>query len=40
MRADLPLAVALMPPLGLGLFAHTSFNYKCFGLLLATLCHE
>jgi hypothetical protein len=40
MQSDLPLAVALMPPLGLGLFAHTSFKYMCFGLLLSILCHE
>jgi hypothetical protein len=40
MRIDPPLAVALIPPLGLGLFAHTSFKYLCFGLLLAVLTHE
>ena len=39
MRTDPSLAVALMPPLGLGLFAHTSFKYMCFGLLLTILCH-
>jgi hypothetical protein len=38
-RIDPPLAAALMPPLGLGLFAHTSFKYLCFGLLLAALDH-
>jgi hypothetical protein len=40
MRFDLPLAVALLPPLGLGLLAHTSFKYMCFGLLLTLLNHE
>ena len=40
MRTDPSLAVALIPPLGLGLFAHTSFKYMCFGLLLAALSHE
>jgi hypothetical protein len=39
MRTDPSLAVALIPPLGLGLFAHTSFKYMCFGLLLAALSH-
>jgi hypothetical protein len=39
MRTDPSLAVALIPPLGLGLFAHTSFKYLCFGLLLTALCH-
>ena len=39
MRTDPSLAVALIPPLGLGLFAHTSFKYLCFGLLLAVVCH-
>lgn len=40
MRADAPMAIALLPPLGLGLFAHTSFKYLCFGLLLSILNHE
>ena len=40
MRIDPPLAVALIPPLGLGLFAHTSFKYMCFRLLLAVVNHE
>ncbi|EWY38838.1 membrane protein [Skermanella stibiiresistens SB22] len=31
------LAFALAPALGLGLFAHTSFKYLCFGLLLAVV---
>ncbi len=39
MRTDPSLAVALAAPLGLGLFAHTSFKYMCFGLLLAVLSH-
>jgi hypothetical protein len=39
MRTDPSLAVALTAPLGLGLFAHTSFKYMCFGLLLAVLSH-
>ena len=39
MRTDPSLAVALIPPLGLGLFAHTSFKYLCFGLLLTALNH-
>jgi hypothetical protein len=39
MRADAPMAMALLPPLGLGLFAHTSFKYLCFGLLLSILNH-
>jgi hypothetical protein len=34
-RSDLPLAASLLPPLALGLFAHTSFKYLCFGLLLS-----
>ena len=34
MRTDPSLAIALIAPLGLGLFAHTSFKYLCFGLLL------
>jgi hypothetical protein len=38
-RTDPSLAVALVPPLGLGLFAHTSFKYLCFGLLLTALNH-
>jgi hypothetical protein len=40
MRADAPMAIALLPPFGLGLFAHTSFKYLCFGLLLSILNHE
>jgi hypothetical protein len=39
-RVDLPLAAALIPPLGLALFAHTSFKYLCFGLLMAALNRE
>jgi hypothetical protein len=40
MWVDAPMAIALLPPLGLGLFAHTSFKYLCFGLLLSILNHE
>jgi len=40
MRTDTSMAIALLPPLGLGLFAHTSFKYLCFGLLLSILNHE
>jgi hypothetical protein len=39
-RIDPLLAAALMPPLGLALFAHTSFKYLCFGLLMTALNHE
>ncbi len=36
-RRDLPLALALLPPLLGGLLLHTSFKYLCFGLLLTLM---
>ena len=36
-RRDAALGAALLPPLALGLFVHTSFKYLCFGLVLSIL---
>ena len=36
-RRDLPLALAVLPPVAGGLLLHTSFKYLCFGLLLTVL---
>ncbi|UEM05626.1 hypothetical protein JL101_009375 [Skermanella rosea] len=35
MKREPTLAFGLLPPLAIGLFAHTSFKYLCFGLILS-----
>ncbi len=37
MKRETALAFGLLPPLAIGLFAHTSFKYLCFGLILSII---